>query len=199
MNKNQLQEFLNALSDPIRFKLLTKIFDAFLLYNPNDEPAYRGNCVTNLRKSTSLTQPTISHHLKILEEARIVTTERQGKWIHYLPNIEYIERFKEELGTFFSFGQPKQKHIEAITLVADEKKLQALVDLLSNHEIKLKHFTKRKTTYSIYLLDKQSGDMFLFLYNKTTNLLSIRAIGEPNMVSGSQLVSLTKKYIPTLG
>ncbi|MBN1331569.1 helix-turn-helix transcriptional regulator [Candidatus Dojkabacteria bacterium] len=198
MNKNQLQEFLTAISDPIRFKLLLKIFEAFLLYNPSDKPAYRGNCVTNLKKLTDLSQPTISHHLKILEDARVIIAERQGKWIHYLPNTEYIDRFKEEIDSIFSFEKPKQTHLDAVRFDADDRKLRSLIDLLRNHDIALKHYTKRKTTSSIYIEDKSSKDLFLLLYNNTTNILTIRLIGESNMISASQLIPLIKRYIQSL-
>jgi ArsR family transcriptional regulator len=198
MNKKQLQEFLNAISDPVRFKLLSNIFQAYLLYNRSDKPAYRGNCVTELRKATNLKQPTISHHLKILEDARIVIPERQGKWIHYLPNLEYIDRFKEELSAFFSFEKPKQKHLEVIQFDADESKLKALIELLTNHGIKLRHFTQRQATFSVYLEDKDSGDMFILLFNQDTKLLTIRLLGKSNMIAATQLVSLIKKYLPTL-
>ena len=198
MNKNQLREFLNAISDPIRFKLISKIFQAYLLYNRSDKPAYRGNCVTELKKSTKLTQPTISHHLKILEEARIILSERQGKWIHYLPNVEYIDRFKEEISAFFSFEKPKQQHLEAVQFSADEAKLKALIDLLANHDIQLKHFTKRQATFSVYLQDKNTKDMFILLHNQETGIMTIRLLGKSNMIAATQLTGLIKKYIPTL-
>ncbi|MBD3280983.1 ArsR family transcriptional regulator [Candidatus Dojkabacteria bacterium] len=198
MKKKQVQVFLDAISDPIRLKLLDKIFQAYLLYSPNDNPSYRGNCVTELRKSTKLSQPTISHHLKILEDARILTAERQGKWIHYLPDFENIDRYKNKLNEFFSFDQPKQTHLEAIHFDSDEKKLKALVDLLANHDIHLKHFTKRQSTFSIYLQDKGTKDNFLLLQNQDTKILTVRLIGESNMIASTEVLGLIKKYISTL-
>lgn len=40
-------------------------------------------CVCHLEASFELSQPTISHHLKVLREAGLVTTERRGVWIYY--------------------------------------------------------------------------------------------------------------------
>jgi len=38
-----------------------------------------------------LSQPTISHHLKVLRAARIVGSERQGLWAYYFVNPETLE------------------------------------------------------------------------------------------------------------
>ncbi|MCC6554576.1 MAG: helix-turn-helix transcriptional regulator [Polyangiaceae bacterium] len=40
-------------------------------------------CVCNIEEHFDLSQPTISHHLKILREARLVTAERRGTWVYY--------------------------------------------------------------------------------------------------------------------
>jgi ArsR family transcriptional regulator len=40
-------------------------------------------CVCDLTDSLDLSQPTISHHLKILREAGLLTSRRRGTWVHY--------------------------------------------------------------------------------------------------------------------
>jgi ArsR family transcriptional regulator len=40
-------------------------------------------CVCELESHFDLSQPTISHHLRILREARIVSAERRGTWVYY--------------------------------------------------------------------------------------------------------------------
>ena len=40
-------------------------------------------CVCHIEGAFALSQPTISHHLKVLREAGLVTTERRGVWIYY--------------------------------------------------------------------------------------------------------------------
>lgn len=40
-------------------------------------------CACELEASFDLSQPTISHHLRLLREAGLVTTERRGTWIYY--------------------------------------------------------------------------------------------------------------------
>jgi ArsR family transcriptional regulator len=40
-------------------------------------------CVCDLEEHVPLSQPTVSHHLKILAEAGILTRERRGRWAYY--------------------------------------------------------------------------------------------------------------------
>ena len=42
-----------------------------------------------------LSQPTISHHLKLLREAGLVTAQRRGTWIHYAVNKPAVARLRE--------------------------------------------------------------------------------------------------------
>jgi ArsR family transcriptional regulator len=40
-------------------------------------------CVCDFTSALPLNQPTVSHHLKILRDAGLVTCERRGKWVYY--------------------------------------------------------------------------------------------------------------------
>ena len=40
-------------------------------------------CVCDFTEALPLNQPTVSHHLKILREAKLVTCERRGTWVYY--------------------------------------------------------------------------------------------------------------------
>ena len=42
-----------------------------------------GVCVCDLTEPTGLSQPTVSHHLKLLREAGLIEGERRGTWVHY--------------------------------------------------------------------------------------------------------------------
>lgn len=64
---------LKALADPARLRLLSLILAC------GDE----GGCVCDLTGPVGLSQPTVSHHLKKLAEAGIVTGERRGVWTYY--------------------------------------------------------------------------------------------------------------------
>lgn len=60
-----------VLSDPARLRLLTMIA-------ANDE-----TCVCNLTDEIGLSQPTVSHHLKVLHDAGFVSREKRGTWAYY--------------------------------------------------------------------------------------------------------------------
>ncbi len=62
-----------ALGDPVRLRLVSLI------------GAHQGGemCVCDLTSAFDLTQPTISHHLRILREAGIIGRQRRGTWVYY--------------------------------------------------------------------------------------------------------------------
>ena len=78
---------LKAVADPARLQLLSMLRQA-----PNHEA-----CVCDLTAPLGLSQPTVSHHLKVLAEAGFVSRERRGSWAWFtlIP-----ERLKE-LQAFF--------------------------------------------------------------------------------------------------
>ncbi len=63
--------FLAALADPIRLGIVRQ------LASSNEV------CACNLDAVEVVSQPTVSHHLRVLREAGIVTAERRGTWIFY--------------------------------------------------------------------------------------------------------------------
>jgi ArsR family transcriptional regulator, arsenate/arsenite/antimonite-responsive transcriptional repressor len=62
-----------ALSDPARLRLISLV------------AAHAGQeaCVCDLTEPVGLSQPTVSHHLKLLVDAGILTREQRGKWAYY--------------------------------------------------------------------------------------------------------------------
>ena len=68
-----LAQVFKALGDPVRLRLVSLI------------GAHQGGevCVCELATAFQLTQPTISHHLKVLREAGIIDSERRGTWVYY--------------------------------------------------------------------------------------------------------------------
>ena len=70
-----LAQVFKALGDPVRLRLrLVSLIGA-----------HQGGevCVCDLTAAFDLTQPTISHHLKVLREAGIIDSERRGTWVYY--------------------------------------------------------------------------------------------------------------------
>ena len=72
------EEFLDeaalfkAIADPYRLRMLATLARA------TDEV-----CVCDFTAALPLNQPTVSHHLRILREANLVTCERRGTWVYY--------------------------------------------------------------------------------------------------------------------
>lgn len=64
---------LKALADPTRLRLLSII------------AAHEGAeaCVCDLTEPVGLSQPTVSHHLKVLADAGLVTRDKRGVWAYY--------------------------------------------------------------------------------------------------------------------
>lgn len=52
-------------------------------------------CGCKLLKRFEITQPTLSHHMKILVECGLVNARKEGKWQHYSLNCETLTQFKE--------------------------------------------------------------------------------------------------------
>ncbi|WP_411082732.1 ArsR/SmtB family transcription factor [Streptomyces sp. cmx-18-6] len=69
----ELASVFKALGDPVRLRLLSMI------------ASRRGGevCVCDLTPAFDLSQPTISHHLKLLKQAGLVASERRGTWVYY--------------------------------------------------------------------------------------------------------------------
>ena len=88
-----LAQIFKALGDPVRLRLLSMI-------------AARGQggevCVCELTPAFELSQPTISHHLKLLRQAGLIDCERRGTWVYYwvLPGV------LDRLAAFLTAAEP---------------------------------------------------------------------------------------------
>ncbi len=69
---------LKAIADPARLRLLSLV-----LSHEGGEA-----CVCDLLPHFDLSQPTISHHLKVLHDAGLVDREKRGTWVYYIARPE---------------------------------------------------------------------------------------------------------------
>lgn len=76
----QLARVFKALGDPTRVKLM-----AMIVGSSEGEM-----CVCDLTEPVGLSQPTVSHHMKLLVEAGLVTREQRGKWAYYQPTTDTL-------------------------------------------------------------------------------------------------------------
>lgn len=77
----ELAGLFRALGDSGRLRLLS-----FLASQPRGEA-----CVCNLTEPLGLTQPTVSHHLKVLSAAGLLERERRGTWMYYRLRLERLD------------------------------------------------------------------------------------------------------------
>ncbi|WOX09199.1 metalloregulator ArsR/SmtB family transcription factor [Streptomyces sp. N50] len=79
----ELAKVFKALGDPVRLRLMSMI-------------AARGQggevCVCELTPAFDLSQPTISHHLKLLRQAGLIDCERRGTWVYYWALPDTLDR-----------------------------------------------------------------------------------------------------------
>ncbi len=75
-----------ALSDPNRLQILS-------LLQSGEQ------CACVLLEDLQVTQPTLSHHMKILSEAGLVTGRKESKWVHYSVCKERVEELEAFLIT----------------------------------------------------------------------------------------------------
>lgn len=66
-------DFLRAAADPLRLRVLS-----FLGQTPGGEA-----CACDFAALTDVSQPTVSHHLKVLRDAGVLASERRGTWVWY--------------------------------------------------------------------------------------------------------------------
>ncbi|MDV6979863.1 ArsR/SmtB family transcription factor [Mycobacterium intracellulare] len=69
----RLTNMFKALGDPARLRLVSLIAS-----HPGGEA-----CVCDISGTIDLSQPTISHHLKVLRSAGLLDSERRGTWVYY--------------------------------------------------------------------------------------------------------------------
>ena len=69
----QVAPLLKALADPVRLRLMSLVAS-----HPGGEA-----CVCDLADEFDLSQPTISHHLKVLHESGLLDREKRGVWVYY--------------------------------------------------------------------------------------------------------------------
>jgi len=80
---------LKALADPVRLRLFSLV------------ASHAGGeaCVCDISGDLDVTQPTISHHLKVLRDAGLLTSERRASWVYYAVVPEVMTNLSAVLST----------------------------------------------------------------------------------------------------
>jgi ArsR family transcriptional regulator, arsenate/arsenite/antimonite-responsive transcriptional repressor len=84
--RDSLAARFKALADPTRVAIVNRLAGAEEV------------CVCDLNEAFELSQPTISHHLRILREAGLVEASRRGTWAYYRLVPETVDELRTALG-----------------------------------------------------------------------------------------------------
>jgi ArsR family transcriptional regulator len=107
----KIAEFYKALGDETRLKILQMLSEQEM-------------CVCEILDRLAMSQPAVSHHLKIMKQAGLVTDSRDGKWIYYTLNAGVFQDVFPEEGTVVldSYAEPikrKLKNLQSSPLRSD--------------------------------------------------------------------------------
>jgi ArsR family transcriptional regulator, arsenate/arsenite/antimonite-responsive transcriptional repressor len=87
---------LKALAEPVRLRLMSLV------------ASHAGGeaCVCDLNDAFDLSQPTISHHLKVLHEAGLLDREKRGVWVYYRARTEALASLGALIGSPVTAASP---------------------------------------------------------------------------------------------
>lgn len=85
----QVAPLLKALADPVRLRLMSLV------------ASHQGGeaCVCDLTDAFDLSQPTISHHLKVLYEVGLLDRSKRGVWVYYRAQPEALAGLAALIGS----------------------------------------------------------------------------------------------------
>jgi len=90
LSDRQIQLIARALADPRRYEILKKL-------SAQSSPT---SC-SNMRDCVDISPATLSHHMKELETAGLVRSEKDGKFVNYFPQTRvlraYLDRIRSDL------------------------------------------------------------------------------------------------------
>lgn len=90
---------LKAIADPVRWKALQFLRDP----DPSTcNSGAAGVCGCDFEAILGLAQPTVSHHMKVLVDAGLVTGAKHGRWVFYRLVPEAFAELQRELAAFAS-------------------------------------------------------------------------------------------------
>lgn len=85
INYAEYAKIFKVLSDPKRLKILDMLSGGEL-------------CACKIQEEFNITQPTLSHDMRLLCESGLVNPRREGKWTHYSLNMEKMNELYKTIG-----------------------------------------------------------------------------------------------------
>ena len=92
MDTVKMADIFKALSDENRIRILQLLRQG-------------ERCACRLLEEMKISQPTLSHHMKILCDAKIVNGRKEGKWMHYSLSYEGIKEAEKCLKYFLEYSE----------------------------------------------------------------------------------------------
>lgn len=93
VSKDKLSVRIRAIADPHRRQILHMLSER----GKNSLDKATGLCASDIEGRLKISQPTISHHMRILTEAGLVTSQKIGQWMWYRRNEAEIRALSKEL------------------------------------------------------------------------------------------------------
>ena len=87
MNESEIAVICKALGDENRVQIVKMLTDGEL-------------CACRILEAFNITQPTLSHHMKILTDCNLVNSRKEGKWTYYSINSETFLAFNDAVSQF---------------------------------------------------------------------------------------------------
>ena len=81
MNISKVSKICKALGEENRVSIVKLLTDG-------------ERCACDLLKDLNITQPTLSHHMKVLSECYLIITRKEGKWSYYSLDCETLTEFR---------------------------------------------------------------------------------------------------------
>lgn len=89
MDYQKYVQMLKAMADPNRLKIIDLLSCGSL-------------CACDILEYFDFSQPTLSHHMKVLQNAGIVAARKEGKWQHYTLRADFMLTFKQNTAQLLS-------------------------------------------------------------------------------------------------
>ena len=96
MNREEIAAICKAMSDINRLRIIEMLIQG-------------EKCGCNLLDELQVTQPTLSHHMKVLSDCGLVISRKDGKWQHYSINCNKFMEYNEYITSIMRCGKEYKK------------------------------------------------------------------------------------------
>ena len=99
MTREEVANICKAMSDSNRLRIIEMLTQG-------------EKCGCNLLEELQVTQPTLSHHMKVLGDCGLVSSYKDGKWQHYSINCEKFKEYKDYIAAITCCGNTTEEFLK---------------------------------------------------------------------------------------